>query len=112
MASALVKEFTEENFETEVLQSSQPVLVDFWAEWCQPCRALAPMIEKLAKDYEGRVKVGKVDTDAAGQIAMRYSISSIPTVIVLQNGQPVRSIVGLRNERAYKEALDETLAAQ
>ncbi len=106
MASENVHEFTESNFEQEVLQSDQPVLVDFWAEWCMPCRMLAPTIDKLATDYAGKVKVGKVDTDAAREIAMKYRIESIPTVILFQNGQPTQKFVGLRNERDFRQALD------
>jgi thioredoxin 1 len=106
MASENVKEFTDQNFENEVLQSDKPVLVDFWAEWCMPCRMLTPTIEKLAKDYAGRVKVGKLDTDANRDVAMKYSISAIPTVILFNNGQVAQKFVGLRQERDFKEALD------
>jgi thioredoxin len=106
MASENVKEFTDQNFEAEVLKSDQPVLVDFWAEWCMPCRMLTPTIEKLAKDYVGRVKVGKLDTDANRDVAIKYSISAIPTVILFRNGQVAQKFVGLRQERDFKEALD------
>ena len=98
MASENVKEFTDTNFESEVLKSDQPVLVDFWAEWCQPCRRLAPIIEKLATDYAGKVKVGKVDTDSNHGVAMKYGISSIPTVMLFKDGQVVQRIIGLRGE--------------
>ena len=101
-----VKEFTDTNFETEVLKSAQPVLVDFWAEWCMPCRMLAPTIEKLATDYAGKVKVGKVDTDSNRDISMKYGISAIPTVILFKDGQVAQKFVGLRQERDFKEALD------
>src|SRR5215212_8174101 len=80
MAGQNVKEFTDQNFETEVLGSSEPVLVDFWAEWCGPCRMLAPTIDKIADHYEGKVKVGKLDTDANREVAMKFQISAIPTV--------------------------------
>ena len=106
MASENVKEFTDQNFEAEVLKSGQPVLVDFWAEWCMPCRMLTPTIEKLAKDYAGKVKVGKLDTDANRDVAIKYSISAIPTVILFNNGQVAQKFVGLRQERDFKEALD------
>ena len=106
MASENVKEFTDQNFDNEVLQSDQPVLVDFWAEWCMPCRMLTPTIEKLAKDYSGKVKVGKLDTDANRDVAMKYSISAIPTVILFRNGQVAQKFVGLRNEKEFKEVLD------
>ncbi len=106
MASANVREFTDQTFETEVLKSTQPVLVDFWAEWCGPCRMLAPTIEKLANDYNGKVKVGKVDTDANRDTALKYGISAIPTVILFKGGQVAQKFVGLRSEKDFREALD------
>lgn len=106
MASENVVEFTDQNFESEVLQSSTPVLVDFWAEWCMPCRLLAPTIEKIAKDYAGKVKVGKLDTDANRDVAAKYSISAIPTVILFKEGQVAQKFVGLRKEGEFKAALD------
>ena len=106
MASANVREFTDSNFESEVLNSEVPVLVDFWAEWCMPCRMLAPTIEKLADSYAGKVKVGKLDTDANREVAMKYGISAIPTVILFRNGQIAQKFVGMRPERDFKEALD------
>ncbi len=106
MASENVKELTDQNFEDEVLKSSVPVLVDFWAEWCMPCRMLAPTIEKIAKDYNGKVKVGKIDTDSNRDTSMKYGISSIPTVILFKDGQVAQKFVGLRQERDFKEALD------
>lgn len=107
MASENVKEFTDGNFETEVLNSSEPVLVDFWAEWCMPCRALAPTIEKLAKDYVGKVKVGKVDTDSNRDVSIKYGINAIPTVILFKDGQVAQKFVGLKQERDFKAAIDE-----
>lgn len=86
-------EITASNFE-ELLKSDQPVLVDFWAEWCGPCRQIAPMVEELAKDYEGRAVVGKVDIDSQGEIASQFGITSIPTLIVFKGGQPVEAQVG------------------
>ena len=106
MASENVVEFTDQNFDSEVLNSSTPVLVDFWAEWCMPCRLLAPTIEKLAKDYVGKVKVGKLDTDANRDVAAKYSISAIPTVILFKDGQVAQKFVGLRKETEFKAALD------
>jgi thioredoxin 1 len=106
MASENIKEFTDQNFEEEVLKSPQPVLVDFWAEWCMPCRMLTPTIEKLATSYAGKVKVGKLDTDANRDTAMKYGISAIPTVILFKDGQVAQKFVGLRQERDFKEALD------
>jgi thioredoxin 1 len=106
MASENLIEFSDGNFEQEVIKSELPVLVDFWAEWCMPCRMLTPTIEKLAKDYSGKVKIGKLDTDANREVAIKYSINSIPTVILFKNGQVAQKFVGLRPERDFKEALD------
>ncbi|MGC4032548.1 MAG: thioredoxin [Tepidisphaeraceae bacterium] len=107
MANANVKEFTDSNFESEVINSSEPVLVDFWAEWCMPCRALAPTIDKLATDYAGKVKVGKVDTDSNRDISIKYGINAIPTVILFKNGQVAQKFVGLKQERDFKAAIEE-----
>lgn len=107
MASENIAEFTDANFEQEVLKSELPVLVDFWAEWCMPCRMLAPTIEKVAKDYVGKVKVGKVDTDANRDISIKYGISAIPTVILFKNGEVAKKFVGLRQEKEFKEAIDK-----
>jgi len=101
-----VLELTDQNFEQEVLKSAEPVLVDFWAEWCMPCRMLAPTIDKIAKDYAGKVKVGKVDTDANRDVSIKYGISAIPTVILFKNGQVAQKFVGLRQEKDFKEVLD------
>jgi thioredoxin 1 len=106
MAADNVKEFNDQNFETEVLKSSTPVLVDFWAEWCMPCRMLAPTIDKIAKDYAGKVKVGKVDTDSNRDVSIKYGINAIPTVILFKNGQVAQKFVGLRQEKDFKEVLD------
>lgn len=106
MASEHVKEFTDANFEAEVIKSAQPVLVDFWAEWCMPCRMLAPTIDKLAADYAGKVKVGKLDTDANRDVSMKYGISAIPTVLLFHGGQVKQKFVGLKKEADFKEALD------
>ena len=106
MASDNVKEFTDQNFEAEVLGCTEPVLVDFWADWCMPCKMLAPTIEKLANDYVGRVKVGKVDTDSNRDVSIKYSISAIPTVILFKGGEVSQKFVGLRQEKDFKAALD------
>jgi thioredoxin 1 len=106
MAAENVKEFTDQNFESEVLKSETPVLVDFWAEWCMPCRMLAPTIDKIARDYAGKVKVGKVDTDSNRDVSIKYGISAIPTVILFKNGQVAQKFVGLRQEKDFKEVLD------
>jgi thioredoxin 1 len=95
MAGKNVHEFTTDNFEAEVLKSDLPVLVDFTATWCGPCKALAPIVEKLADDYEGKLRVGKLDIDAQRAIAEKYKIRSVPTVLVFRGGQQTGSQVGL-----------------
>ncbi len=110
MASENLKEFNDANFESEVLKSQEPVLVDFWAEWCGPCRLLTPTIEKLAKEYVGKVKVGKVDTDSNRDLSIKYGIANIPTVMVFKDGQVAQKFVGVRQERDYKQALDALAA--
>lgn len=109
MASANVKEFTDGNFESEVLKSSEPVLVDFWAEWCMPCRALAPTIEKISNEYAGKVKVGKLDTDGNRDVSMKFGINAIPTVILFKGGQVIQKFVGLKPEKEFKAALDAAM---
>ncbi len=105
MASANVSEFTDGNFQTEVLSSTQPVLVDFWAEWCMPCKMLTPTIEAIADEFKGKVKVGKVDTDSNRETAVKYAISAIPTVIIFKNGQVAKKFVGLQNKADFENAL-------
>jgi len=106
MAAEHVQTFTDNNFDETVLKSGAPVLVDFWAEWCMPCRMLAPTIEKLAQDYVGRVKIGKLDTDSNRDTSMKYGISAIPTVILFKDGKIAQKFVGLRKEQEFKEVLD------
>jgi thioredoxin 1 len=100
---------TDKNFEEEVLKSDQPVLVDFWAEWCHPCRIVGPIIEELATDYEGKLKVGKVDVDA-NQVANNYGIMSIPSILLFKNGQVVKTLVGAQSKDNYKKEIDSLLA--
>jgi thioredoxin 1 len=89
-----VNEFTTQNWEAEVLKSGEPVLVDFWAEWCAPCRMIAPFIDAVATEFAGRIKVGKLNVDEQGEIAMKYGIRSIPTLLVFKNGQVAEQRVG------------------
>jgi len=107
MASEDVSEFTDSNFEDEVIKSDQPVLVDFWAEWCMPCRMLAPTIEDLANQYTGKVKVGKMDTDANRDTAMKFSISAIPTVILFNSGEIVHKFVGVTSKQEFEAELSK-----
>ena len=106
MAGKATLEFTDQNFDTEVVNSDLPVVVDFWAEWCGPCRMLAPTIEKIANEYTGKVKVGKIDTDVNRDVSIKYNISAIPTVILFKNGQVAQKFVGLRQEKDFKAAID------
>jgi thioredoxin 1 len=110
MAGTNVQELTSDNWQTEVAESSVPVLVDFWAPWCGPCRMLSPTIDKLATTYSGRVKVAKLNVDDAGDIAAKYGITSIPRVLVFKGGdKPRRSIVGLVSEGELAKAIDGVL---
>ena len=102
--------FTTENFETEVLQSELPVLVDFYADWCGPCKMMAPVVEKLAEEYEGRIKVGKLNTDENMQIAQQYRIASIPTFMIFKSGELAASWMGITSAADFKSKLDEALA--
>jgi len=99
---------TDQNFEEEVLKSDKPVLVDFWAQWCHPCRIVGPIIEELATEYDGKLKVGKVDVDA-NQVANNYGIMSIPSVLLFKNGQVLKTLVGAQSKDNYKKEIDSVL---
>jgi thioredoxin 1 len=105
-----VHTFTETNFKEEVLDADEPVLVDFWAEWCGPCRQVAPIIEDLADDFADRAKVGKVDVDANQRIAAQYGIRSIPSLIIFRDGEPVEQMVGVTPKNQLADKLDGALA--
>jgi len=107
MASENVHEFTDENFDIDVLQSDVPALVDFWAEWCMPCRMIAPTIDAIADEYTGRVTVGKVDTDSNREVSMKFGITAIPTVILFHNGEVHKKFVGITSKEDFAAALDE-----
>jgi thioredoxin 1 len=112
MASANVMELTAANWEKEVVQSDKPVLVDFWAVWCGPCRALAPTIDRLADQFAGKVKVGKLNTDDSPDIAVRYGISSIPQVMIFKGSdQPVERTVGVQPEASLVKMINRVLEA-
>ena len=96
---------TEQNFDEEVMRSDIPVLVDFWATWCGPCRMLAPIIEEIAKEYAGKVKVGKVNVDEQRELALQFGVSSIPTVMVFQNGEVKETSVGYRPKEEIEALL-------
>ena len=102
-------EFTDENFEQEALKSELPVVVDFWAAWCGPCRTIAPIIEDLANSYEGKAKVGKLDVDSNQQTAIKYGVRSIPTVLIIKNGSVVDTIIGAIQKNGFVEKLEAVL---
>lgn len=102
-------ELTDSNFQELVLNSDKPVLVDFWAAWCGPCRMVGPIIEELSNDYEGKVVVGKVDVDANQEFAAKYGVRNIPTVLVFHNGEVVGKQVGVAPKQTYADSLDALL---
>ena len=103
-------EITSENFDKEVLQSEIPVLVDFWADWCQPCNMIAPSVAQVADEYDGRIKVGKLDVDANGDLSLSYNIRGIPALLIFHNGKPVDQIVGAVPKSIIQKKLDEALS--
>ncbi|MBR58086.1 MAG: thioredoxin [Myxococcales bacterium] len=106
MAGDNVCTFTDQNFDDEVINSNQPVLVDFWASWCGPCVRLGPTIESLADDYTGKIKIGKLDVENNPATAGRFRVTSIPMVVVFQQGQPVEMLMGLRPKSDYESVLE------
>ena len=109
MAGDNTLKFDDDNFESEVLQSDVPVLVDFWAEWCGPCLVLSPVIDDLADTYAGKVKVGKLDIDKAPKIAARFGVQNIPTVVLFENGDVAEKIVGGKPKKEYESILNAKL---
>ncbi|HOJ10242.1 MAG TPA: thioredoxin [Clostridiales bacterium] len=109
MASEKVLELTGSNFDTEVIDSGKLVLVDFWAEWCGPCRAVAPVIEKLADDYDGKVVIGKLNVDNESELAAKFRIMSIPTIALFKDGKMVERIVGAKPAQEFKTIIDKYL---
>jgi len=108
--NAMALEFTDSNFEELVLKSDKPVLVDFWAEWCGPCRMVGPVVEELSKEYDGRAVVGKLNVDNNAAISMKYGIRSIPTLLVFKNGEIVDRAVGAVPKSQLAQKLDGQLA--
>ena len=104
-----VSEFTTENFDTEVLKADTPVLVDFWAEWCGPCRAIAPIVEEIANDYDGKVKVGKVNVDENQEVSMQYGVRSIPTLLIFKGGTVANQVIGAVPKTNITQLLDQSL---
>ncbi|MGB0911408.1 MAG: thioredoxin [Nitrospirales bacterium] len=107
--STLVAQATAENWETEVATSSDIVMVDFWAVWCGPCQMVAPVVEELAQEYQGKLKVMKLNTDEVPEVAGKFQIMSIPTILFFKGGEPVEKIVGARSKQQFKQVIDSLL---
>jgi thioredoxin 1 len=107
MANDSIVEVTDANFDADVLKSDKPVLIDFWATWCGPCRAIAPIVDELATEYQGKVKVGKMDVDRNSATPMRYGVRGIPTLLVFKDGQVKEQIVGYVPKEQIQKALDK-----
>lgn len=110
MSSPNILTLSDSNFDQEVLKSSTPVVVDFWAEWCGPCKMIAPMLEELAGEYAGKVKIGKLNTDHARELAAQYRINSIPTLLFFKAGQVVDQVIGLKSKKELKVKFDAVAA--
>jgi len=103
--------FTDQTFKQEVLESEKPAIVDFWAPWCAPCRIVSPTIDDLSKEYEGKVKVGKMNVDENPQTAGQYGVMSIPSIIFFKNGQPVKTMIGAQSKENYKQEIEQIIAS-
>ncbi len=101
--------FTDSDFEEQVLKSEMPVVVDFWAPWCAPCRIVTPIIEELATEYEGKIKVGKMNVDDNPNFPSQYGIMSIPSILIFKNGAPVKTMIGAQSKDNYRKGIDELL---
>ena len=102
--------FTDSDFKTQVLENKGPVVVDFWAPWCGPCRMVSPIVEELAKEYEGKVKIGKINVDENSQTAGQYGVMSIPSIVFFKNGAPVKTMVGAQAKEDYKQQIEQMLS--
>lgn len=105
----MTTKLTDDTFQKDVLESQNPVLVDFWAEWCQPCQMVGPVVEELSSEYEGKIKVGKLNVDENINVPGNYGVMSIPTLIVFKDGKPFKTMVGVQGKDTLKKALDEAL---
>ncbi len=107
----MAKQFSNENFQKEVLESKQPVLVDFWADWCGPCKMQGPIVDKIAEKFKDKAVVGKLDVESAGDIAARYGVMAIPTLILFKNGEVVERLTGLRKESELSDVIAKHVKA-
>jgi thioredoxin 1 len=105
-----VVNLTDDKFKEEVLDSNVPVLVDFWAEWCQPCKMVRPLVHELAEEYKDKIKVAEMDVDANLQVPGQYGVMSIPTIMIFKNGKPEHTMVGVQPKETFKQNIDSTLA--
>jgi thioredoxin 1 len=110
MASTLIVTLTQDNFSQNVLESQSPVLVDFWAEWCGPCKMIAPLLDELADEYNGKVKIGKVNVDEQQSLAAQFGVRAIPTLLLFNKGQIAEQMVGAKGKRDLKASLDRVAA--
>jgi len=102
---------TDQTFQQEVLENKGLVVVDFWAAWCGPCRMVSPVIDELAKEYEGKVKIGKVNVDENSQVVNQYNVMSLPSVVLFKDGQPIKTMVGAQSKESYKQEIEQILAS-
>jgi thioredoxin 1 len=107
MAAANIVNITETNFSEEVANSEIPVLVDFWAEWCGPCKMIAPLLDELASDYDGKAKIAKVNIDEQQSLAVKYGVRAVPTLLIFKGGEVTEQIVGVKSKRDLKASLDK-----
>ncbi len=107
MADDNILTITSNNYDQEIAKSDIPVMVDFWAQWCGPCRAVAPIMEELAAEYKGKAKVGKINVDEQAELASKFRIMSIPTVMLFKNGEPVEKVIGARSKKDFSALIDK-----